>query len=222
MIKSVLFDLDETLFDRHGTLQVFLADQFQRFGAELGSVDEPDWVETFLQADNRGKLPKRDLYPQLLMRFRGRTDIAPELIEDYYTRSVTNAVPMQGMDALLDELAARGIELGIITNGETRLQTQTLNALNLPDRVSAILISEQEGCRKPDREIFERALNALGAEARTSLFVGDDPVSDVLGAHRAGMRTAWFNRDERTWPLDAGPNPGVEISRLGEIMPLPE
>lgn len=220
MIKCVLFDLDETLFDRRQTLQLFLPDQFQRFKADLGAVGEQAWVAAFLSGDNRGKRPKRELYPQLLERFDGRADIAQRLVEDYYARSAAKAVSMPGMGAVLSALKTRGIKIGIITNGETRLQTKTFNALNLPDQVDEILISEQEGCRKPDREIFERALDRLSAPAAHCLFVGDDARSDVLGAAGASLQTAWFNRDQRRWPEDLGPNPGAQITDLSEVLSM--
>lgn len=222
MIKCVIFDLDETLFDRRNTLQVFLADQYDAFRNDLGTVDKLAWIEVFLELDNRGKLSKHELYPKLLARFAGHAEASDQLIADYYRRSTVNAIEMDGMTALLDGLAARRIETAIITNGETELQTRTLRALGLWDRVDTILISQKEACRKPDREIFDRACARLRLDAASCLFVGDDPVSDVLGAHSAGMSTAWFNRDARTWPDDIASNPGPEIGRLGALLPILE
>lgn len=220
MIKCVIFDLDETLFDRHQTLTTFLAGQYDRFRADLGAADKSDWIETFMRMDDRGKTPKRDLYPSLLKEFDGRIEASAALIDDYYARSVTNAIAMDGLAVMLNDLQARQITTAIITNGETKLQTQTLHALGLLDRVSLVLISEEENCRKPEPEIFQRALQRLGLDAVNCLFVGDDAMSDVLGAHRVGMQTAWFNRDDRSWPQDIDENPGVEIHHLSQLSTL--
>ncbi len=220
MTTSVLFDLDETLFDRGRTLCAFLNDQFDRFEAHLGDVEKAAWVEWFLRADNRGKLSKNKLYPQILQAFGGDRGAAIELVDDYYQRSVTDAQPMPGMNALLAALRARAMKIGIITNGETRLQSKTIATLNLETRVDTILISQAEASRKPEAEIFERALRRLGASARDSLFVGDDPVSDILGASRVGLQTVWFNPEHRIWPTDQAPNPGSEIRSLAELLAL--
>jgi putative hydrolase of the HAD superfamily len=55
----------------------------------------------------------------------------------------------------------------------------------------AILISEAEGLRKPDRRIFELAVSRLGVSPSDSAFVGDHPEIDVRGAQRAGLRAIW-------------------------------
>jgi putative hydrolase of the HAD superfamily len=84
-----------------------------------------------------------------------------------------------------------------------------------------VLISEAEGVRKPEQAIFERAARRLGVESRQCLFVGDSPTADVLGAHAAGMRTAWF-RCGMTWPPDLAPAPGPAIDALSEVLRLIE
>jgi putative hydrolase of the HAD superfamily len=57
----------------------------------------------------------------------------------------------------------------------------------------------------------------LGALQQHCLFVGDNPVADILGAHAAGMQTAWFC-GVLDWPIDAGANPGVTLRSLPEVL----
>jgi len=90
--------------------------------------------------------------------------------------------------------------------------------LGLEHSFDAILVSEEEGVRKPDAEIFRRALARCGVDAREALFVGDHPVADVEGAHRAGLLAVW--KHVPYWPpvIIAAPT----IRDLSEVLPLAE
>lgn len=73
------------------------------------------------------------------------------------------------------------------------------------------------GAAKPDARIFARLLTEAGVEAHEVLHIGDDPVTDVGGAMRAGMQAVWLNRDGRAWPHDLAPPPRT-IKTLAEII----
>jgi FMN hydrolase / 5-amino-6-(5-phospho-D-ribitylamino)uracil phosphatase len=73
------------------------------------------------------------------------------------------------------------------------------------------------GAAKPDARIFAALARMAGVPAEEILHVGDDPITDVVGARQAGMQTAWLNRDARTWPVALAP-PSRTISTLAEIL----
>jgi putative hydrolase of the HAD superfamily len=54
--------------------------------------------------------------------------------------------------------------------------------------------AHEVGCAKPDPRIFLEACRVAGAAPSEVLHVGDDPLLDVIGAHRAGLRAAWIRR----------------------------
>ncbi len=56
------------------------------------------------------------------------------------------------------------------------------------------------GAAKPDARIFAMLLAQAGVTAAQALHIGDDPLADVIGAQRAGIRAMWVNRDAREWP----------------------
>ncbi len=219
MIAAVLFDLDETLLDRTASLKAFLADQFARHAADLGAVEADRWQRRFLELDQRGHMPKTLVYPQLLVEFGGRAAAAKALLRDYREGCCRFARGHAGMAETLRALRAAGLKLGIVTNGATEFQSRHVAALSLHTLVDTVLISEREGVRKPDRAIFHRAAERLGAAPAQCLFVGDNPRADILGAAEAGMQTAWFQTGF-AWPEDLPPRQGHVIRSLPDVLPI--
>jgi putative hydrolase of the HAD superfamily len=110
---------------------------------------------------------------------------------DFWTRYDEHCVLDADVRHTLETLASRGVKIAVVTNGGRDRQQRKLDALGISSWLDAILISEVEGVRKPDPEIFRRALTRCGVEASAALFVGDHPEVDVGGALQAGLRAAW-------------------------------
>jgi putative hydrolase of the HAD superfamily len=68
---------------------------------------------------------------------------------------------------------------------------------------------------KPNGRIFTLACTKLNLHPREVLHVGDDAELDVVGAHQAGLRTAWINRTDATWTHTIKPD--VTVHDLGEL-----
>lgn len=93
----------------------------------------------------------------------------------------------------LERWRAKGIELGIISNFDSRLYT-VLDALALADFFTTVTISTEVGAAKPDPEIFTTALAKHDCEPAEAWHVGDSYVDDYEGARAAGMRGIWLRR----------------------------
>jgi len=217
MPDAVLFDLDETLLDRTNSLRAFLRDQFRRFEPQLGAVPLDEWEARFLVLDARGSVHKSKVYAVLLDEFGGEPSVLERLFADYSLGCCNYARPFDGATELLSALRQRGRRLGIVTNGEAAFQRAHIAALGLEPLLDAVLVSEEEGLRKPDPQLFHRAAARLGVEPEACLFVGDNPTADVLGAAAAGMKTLWF-RCSQAWPSEAPSNPGPTIEHLTEVL----
>lgn len=89
--------------------------------------------------------------------------------------------------AALERLQKANIQLGVISNSEGSI-AQLLETVGLAHFFETIVDSHVEGVDKPDRRIFDIALERLGARAATSLYVGDVHRVDVIGARNAGLR----------------------------------
>ena len=101
--------------------------------------------------------------------------------------------PYPDVKPCLDSLRA-DYRLGLVTNGPCDLQCAKLDASGLRNYFGAVAISREVGVKKPDARIFAIALGQLGVTAVDSVFVGDTPKTDIVGAHAAGMRVIWLNR----------------------------
>lgn len=93
----------------------------------------------------------------------------------------------------LQRLGAR-FPLAAITNGNADLAQ-----IGLREHFVFQLGARDHGAAKPDAGIFLAACERLGCAPHEVLHIGDDPELDVLGAHRAGLRTVWINRRDETW-----------------------
>lgn len=103
--------------------------------------------------------------------------------------------------ALLEALRKRGLKLGVVSNASEQpaVLRGELEESGIAERIDYAVFSSEVGRRKPDAEIFERALDALGIAAEAALFVGDRLYEDVRGASELGMTTVqalWFRADD--------------------------
>jgi len=96
----------------------------------------------------------------------------------------------------LDELASRGIKLGVVSNFEPWLE-DILDLQGIGDRFAAVAISGKLGVAKPDPEIFKAALTEAGADPEATVHVGDQPVNDVAAARAVGITPVLIDRYAR-------------------------
>ena len=76
------------------------------------------------------------------------------------------------------------------------MQWEKIGMLGFDQHFDALIVAGDVGIYKPDVRAFEKLLAKLEVAAEHSLFVGDSYCADILGAHNAGMHTAWIKRTE--------------------------
>jgi len=112
----------------------------------------------------------------------------------------------------LAELHAAGLRLAVVSNWDVSL-VPVLERLGIGDRFEAVVHSAGVGASKPDPKVFETALRELDLPPEAVLHVGDDPVNDLEGARRAGIRAILIDRQGRH-------RSGEAIASLEELAPL--
>jgi putative hydrolase of the HAD superfamily len=216
MIKSVIFDLDGTLLDRDASVEQFISVQYDRLSEHLSHIPKNNYTARFIELDCHGHVWKDKVYQSLVSEFAIEKMSWQSLLEDYEMQFQLHCVPFQFLTEMLNELKKQGYLLGIITNGRSPFQARAIDGLGIRDYFDAILISEVEQVRKPQVEIFQRAMDRLGVSALNSLFVGDHPEADIAGAKGAMMKTIWKRNSSWTAAKEAD----ATIDELNEIPPI--
>jgi putative hydrolase of the HAD superfamily len=213
MLKAVLFDLDGTLLDRDKSIEQFIAAQYDRLDRELSHISKIDYANRFVELDCHGHVWKDKVYQALVAEFRIDEIGWQELLHDYETQFQFHCVPFPFLAEMLNKLKEQGYLLGIISNGRGEFQMRAISGLGIQDYFDVILISETEGIRKPQPDIFHRAVEKLGISSEDSFFVGDNPEADILGAKSAKMYTIWKRNSHWLEPESAD----AIIDELSEI-----
>jgi putative hydrolase of the HAD superfamily len=212
MVEAVIFDLDGTLLDRDASVEQFVSVQHDRLSEHLNHIPKNDYIARFIDLDCHGHVWKDKVYQSLVSEFAIGMSWQ-SLLEDYEMQFQFHCVPFRFLVEMLNELKQKGYLLGIITNGRSPFQARAIDGLKIRDYFDTILISEVEEVRKPQAEIFQRAMNRLGVSASDSVFVGDHPEVDITGAKGAMMKTIW----KRNLSWIEGKDADAVIDELSEI-----
>ncbi|GGZ85617.1 HAD family hydrolase [Streptomyces bluensis] len=201
----VLFDLDNTLVDRRGTL----ADWAAEFTARHDLGDEERAYVLSMVAERA--------YPSTFdaIRTRYRLPMSAAELWQVYCADIAALVscPAETLEGL-DELRAAGWRVGVATNGASDIQRAKLRATGISERVDGVLVSKEADARKPQRQHFALAAARCGAVLGDGgWMVGDNPVNDIGGGRSAGLHTIWVSNG-RSWPPpDPGPDHTVPHAR---------
>jgi 2-haloacid dehalogenase len=97
--------------------------------------------------------------------------------------------------------ALRELGIGLVTlsNGATTLAEQLLTRAGIREAFDQLLSVEDAGIWKPASAAYDYALESCGVAAGDAMLVAVHPW-DIHGAARAGLRTAWLNREGATYP----------------------
>src|SRR5579862_6509228 len=212
---AVIFDLDDTLFDRRRSLDRYIGDVAANAGMPRDSREA--CRRRFHELDDDGYADRATLFRELIASFPALGTPAA-LRQDYRANAWRQSEYMPGAVEILAWCRSKGLKTGVLTNGSSMVQRAKIESLALVPLVDAILIAEEEGVAKPDPAAFERAATQLGVALSQCVFVGDHPHFDVDGARRAGLSAIWA-RGRRRWPLEL-PEPRHIVDSLFDLQAL--
>lgn len=215
--RAILFDLDDTLFDREAAYFHWATAFVQATFPANSSMQAQETVAWLVELDDHGYAPREAIFAGLQQRYPALTTPLPVWLEEYHRGLLDMIEPSQAVSELLRTLTESAIPFGIITNGLSR-QQQKIERLGFDQLTSCIFISRLFGAHKPDPAIFLAAAAHLQVSPSEILFIGDHPYNDIWGAHQAGMRTAWLQR-AFPWP-DALPSTIIDLTlhSLAELL----
>ncbi|MDO9378537.1 MAG: haloacid dehalogenase type II [Nocardioidaceae bacterium] len=216
-VSAVVLDVNETISDTRP-----MAAAFERVGAPahlatlwFGCVLRDGFALT--AAGSPGDFEE-------LARGGLRVQLEPLLPSDDLDRSVDELMatfaglgPHPDVAPGLRALAERGLVLVTLGNGPASTARTLLERANSDD-VHETLSVDDAGAWKPAPQAYAYALSRLGTVPSSTVMVAVHPW-DLDGAARAGLRTAWLNRDGRPWPAYLRA-PDLEVDRLDALAPL--
>jgi phosphoglycolate phosphatase len=182
-LRTIVFDLDGTLVDtapdlinalnyilvREGMPPVPLHSARTMIGAGARRL-----LERGLELDGRA------IEPEDINR------LTVDFIDHYAAHIADASRPFEGLEAALDDLAARGCRFAVCTNKLEWLSKLLLDRLGLSARFSAICGADTFGISKPDPAILRQTVARAGGEMSSTVMVGDAG-PDVGVARRAGV-----------------------------------
>ncbi len=200
-MRAFLFDLDGTLVDTAPDL----AAAVNKLRTDRGLSILP--FEALRSATGHGA-------PALLRKSlqKEKTDpdyeaLCAEFLHNYEAAICVRSIAFSGMPEVLDELRARGLRTGVITNKSAVYASQILETLTLAPKLDLILGFDSPNCRmKPEPDSFYVASSLLGIDPVAMVYAGDS-ASDVASSHAAGLHCAMVSWGYNEHPLEeSGPD----------------
>jgi len=211
--RAIIFDLDDTLYPFHTFVKSGFAAIAARLESERGILRED--ALRVLSLTHGG--PERGRELQALCRYFSLSGACiPDLIATFRAHRPDIQLPSASRDVLIAMRATWRV--GILTNGIPAVQRRKSDALHIEPLVDAVVCAEETGtgARKPEQAAFEHVLGRLGVRADRAVFVGDDPVADIDGAARCGLRTVHLGLGDSTWP-PARRQPDVKLTSIRDV-----
>jgi len=196
VIRTLLFDFDHTLGVDGRLEERVLRGLAIRYCERVPSDAE---IAQSLSEFRAGRTPLDTMVEDAVSTWGGHG--APVIAQEYRAVAIAlvagSVEPMPGAHELFELLASRGVQHAIFSNGWSELQAAKAAAIGYPGRV---ITSEEVGAWKPEGVAFLRAATLAGFDPPSTLYVGDSPVTDVVGSKGAGMQAAWADLEGHTYP----------------------
>ena len=226
---DLFLDFDDTLYDTHGNAVIALEELFDTLQLGRYFKDPSLFYDEYWKTniDLWTRYSKEEITRDYLIveRFRKPLSVgegmkpteeycrmASDLFLDYCS---TKPGLVEGAQELIDYLSKQNYRMHICSNGFHEVQYKKLKACGLYGRFDSIILSEDAGANKPSQMFFDYAMKISEAKPETTLMIGDNFNTDILGAKAAGLDTAYFNR----YPDYPAPEPVTyEITKLQELI----
>jgi putative hydrolase of the HAD superfamily len=224
MITTVIFDLDDTLFDEID----FCRSGFRAAAQHIATLSDnlwPDGVfDVIWKCFIRGDCGSTFDATLAELGIPIEPPLIHKLVELYRTHTPTLTLPPESRE-VLDELKDR-YTLALLTDGYLPTQRLKVQALGIEHYFKAIMYTEELGREhwKPSPLGFQRLLEALDARPEQAVYVADNEAKDFIAPNRLGLLTIQVLRPSGLYrqpsPLpDAAPKRKIDkIGNLAKVL----
>ena len=215
MIKGVFFDLGGTLLSyRHmnsATMEVIVR-AAEKMGSSLSieklkhNYNKATKDTTRLYSEKHFFLHKNffnDIFSQFVENINvTQTKEVSEWFEKNHTEKIIDALSVkEDCVKVLKKLKNNGFYISVVSNIDENMLQPLIAKENINNYLDHALSSEIAKSCKPDKAIFQQALEISGLHANEILFVGDSPEHDIKGANEMGFRSALIRDGNLPPPL---------------------
>lgn len=223
--STILFDLDDTLWDTSNNSKESLSEVFNlfSFNKHYNSFDEFYTIYFKYNMSLWEKYEKHTITKEELKKDRFYTpfkhieDITIEkaalINQEFMSRTASKGGVVEGAKEILEALRPH-YKIGILSNGFKEVQHKKIKNAGLNEYFDKVILSDDIGLNKPRRELFEYALNKMGVTAGRTVMIGDSWSSDIEGAYKSNIDQIWYNPDNET---PKGFKPTYTIKKLDEL-----
>lgn len=224
MIKTILFDLDDTILDFHKAERIALKKTLQKLGIEptdeiaerYSEINDAQWKLLEL-----GKITR---YEVLTRRFTILfKELGVECSGDKAWQCYENLLGegyyfIDGAEDVLKALSPY-YNLYLVSNGTASVQDKRIAGAGIKNYFKDIFISQRIGHNKPSKHFFEYCFKKMSDFVHNeTIIIGDSLTSDIKGGLNAGIATCWFNPAKKENKTDIIPE--YEIDRLEQLQEL--
>ena len=198
-IKWLFFDVGSTLVDESRVYE----DRMKKI-AELSGITPQQIYEHAISLYRRNKKGDLEIAKQL--------GIELPKWESQYEKLYTDSEDcLKGL--------SRNYEIGIIAN-QPLGTSERLENLGVRKYIDLVIASAEEGVSKPDRRIFEIALERSGCKPENAVMIGDRIDNDIVPAKQLGMKTIWIKQGFGSlWTvMDESEKADIEVNNLSDIL----
>ena len=228
--KDLFIDFDDTLYDTYGNSVISLCETYEAYHLDRYFATPQVFYDAYWAANidlwtrySKGEITR----PYLIVeRFRRPLSVGEglevteqlclEMSDRFLDFCSSKSGVVEGAHQLMDYLKRKGYRMHLCSNGFHEVQYKKLTACGLKDYFDTVVLSEDAGFNKPSKQFFDYALKMSGAHKETTIMIGDNLQTDIVGAHDAGFDTILFNR----WGVAPSPVPTHTVATLREIMDI--
>lgn len=227
--KHILFDLDDTVWDfqansRDSLKEVYenrnlqkRFDNFEQFVEIYHKHNKALWEQYLRNEISKYSLGLNRFFLTLMEVGVSDADFANKLNAEYLAATTVKTKLVDGAFSVLMELNKK-YKLHVLTNGFFEVQFLKIRNSKIESFFTHIVTSEECNALKPNKAIFEYALDKIGAKAEECILIGDNQVTDIEGAQNVGVDQVFYNPNQTALSIEKKPT--YEVKHLKELIEI--
>ena len=223
--SNIFIDLDDTVYDFSAASRESFLETYELldYGRYFDSFEQYMEIYTPYNLElwriyGEGKITKEELNRRRYSHPLEAVGVNDQQLADTFCREALGRIPTKGnlvpgSIELLEYLRPK-YNMYILSNGFKELQSRKMKTAGIDGYFDALILSEDIGVNKPDRRLYEYALDKTSSALGESIMIGDMFETDIAGAANIGMDNIYYNPKGKSGHTFA---PTYEVTHLLEI-----